>query len=542
MSYTLVGTVEGKPVRHELAQGVLVIGRGAEAGLRLPVASVSRRHAELHREGDRVMIEDLGSRNGTRVNGRPVDGATALQAGDRIDIAGIVLQVEGAHPVDLTCYNESATLVPEEEISWEEVRGQREQKRDRQSRLFQILADAGDLMTNPRAPDELYEPILDLVETALEPERGFILLLQEGQPEPVIVAKRIKGSREGDSLALSRTMVARVLHHRTSFLTTDPVNDPDLDGAMSMVSQSIRTAVAAPLFDNEEVIGLLYADDTRAKRISRDELRAFTMLANAIAVAITHSRYHQMEEEKRRQDAQLATASEILDHILPSELPDVEGWELSASLEACYEVGGDLYDALFLPDGRLAFFVGDVTGKGLGAALLVAQVLSLARFMIGEGWEPGPLMERLNREIFLTTDYVRFTTAFLGYLDPATGRVACVNAGHNPPVVVRADGRVETCATGSLPVGVLEDTTYKVNDLVLEPGDTLAMFSDGIPETVDAADEEYGEDRFGRLVAARRHEALDAISDAVLTDLALFRGEGEVGDDVTLVMLRRRPA
>jgi len=542
MSYTLVGTVEGRPVRHELEQGVLVIGRGAEAGLRLPVASVSRRHAELHREGDRVMIEDLGSRNGTRVNGRPVDGTMVLQAGDRIDIAGIVLQVEGAHPVDLTCYNESATLVPEEEISWEEVRAQRQQKRDRQSRLFQILADAGDLMTNPRAPEELYEPILDLVETALEPERGFILLLQEGLPEPVIVAKRIKGTREGDSLALSRTMVARVLHHRTSFLTTDPVNDPDLDGAMSMVSQSIRTAVAAPLFDNEEVIGLLYADDTRAKRISRDELRAFTMLANAIAVAITHSRYHQMEEEKRRQDAQLATASEILDHILPSELPDVPGWELSASLEACYEVGGDLYDARFLPDGRLAFFVGDVTGKGLGAALLVAQVLSLARFMIGEGWEPGPLMERLNREIFLTTDYVRFTTAFLGYLDPATGRVACVNAGHNPPVVVRADGRVDTCATGSLPVGVLEDTGYEVKDLVLEPGDTLAMFSDGIPETVDAADEEYGEDRFGRLVAARRLEPLKEISDAVLTDLALFRGDGEVGDDVTLVMLRRQPA
>ncbi|MFO7609471.1 MAG: SpoIIE family protein phosphatase [Candidatus Krumholzibacteriia bacterium] len=542
MSFTLVGTVEGKQVRHEVAQGVLVVGRGAEAGLRLPVASVSRRHAEIHRDGDRVMLEDLGSRNGTKVNGRPVSGTTALQAGDRIDFAGIVLQVEGAHPVDMTCYNESATLVPEEEISWEEVRGERQQKRDRQSRLFQILADAGDLITIPRAPEELYEPILDLVETALEPERSFILLLQEGQTDPVIVAKRIKGARQEDSLALSRTMVARVLHHRTSFLTTDPVNDPDMDGAMSMVSQSIRTAVAAPLFDNEEVIGLLYADDTRSKRISRDELRAFTNLANAIAVALTHGRYHQMEEEKRRQDAQLATAGEILERILPSDLPAVPGWELSASLEPCYEVGGDLYDARLMPDGRLAFILGDVTGKGLGAALLVSQVLSLARFMIGEGWAPGPLMTRLNREIFLTTDFVRFTTAFLGYLDPATGRVECVNAGHNPPLLVRADGRVETCATGSLPVGVLEDTEYSVSEVVMGPGDILAVFSDGIPETVDAEDEEYGEDRFGKVVAARRLTALKDISAAALTDLALFRGDGEVGDDITLVMLRRDPA
>ena len=542
MPLTLVGTVEGKPVRQELEQGVLVIGRGAEAGLRLPVASVSRRHVEIHRTGDKVVVEDLGSRNGTRVNGRQVSGSMEVQPGDRIDVAGIVLQLEGDHPVDLTCYNESATLVPEEEISWEEVRAERQTKRDRQSRLFQILAEAGELLTIRREPEELYEPILDLVETALEPERGFILLVQEGTADPVVVASRIKGTRQGDSLALSRTMVARVLHHRTSFLTTDPVNDPNMDGAMSMVSQSIRTAVAAPLFDNEEVIGLLYADDTRAKRISRDELRAFTQLANSIAVAITHSRYHQMEEEKRRQDAQLETASEILNHILPSDLPKVPGWELSASLEPCYEVGGDLYDARPLPDGRLAFFLGDVTGKGLGAALLVSQVLSLARFMIGEGWDPAPLMTRLNREIFLTTDFVRFTTAFMGYLDPATGRVECVNAGHNPPVLVRADGRIETCATGSLPVGVLEDTQYTVNELVMEPGDILSVFSDGIPETVDAQDEEYGEDRFAKVVAERRLTPLKEISDAVLTDLALFRGDVEVGDDVTLVMLRRDPA
>ena len=541
MPLTLVGTVEGRPVRQELQEGVLVIGRGAEAGLRLAVASVSRRHVEIHRTGDKVVVEDLGSRNGTRVNGRPVSGSMEVQPGDRIDVAGIVLQLEGDHPVDLTCYNESATLVPEEEISWEEVRAERQTKRDRQSRLFQILAEAGELLTIRREPEELYEPILDLLETALDPERGFILLVQEGAPDPVVVASRIKGSREGDSLALSRTMVARVLHHRTSFLTTDPVNDPNMDGAMSMVSQSIRTAVAAPLFDNEEVIGLLYADDTRAKRITRDELRAFTQLANSIAVAITHSRYHQMEEEKRRQDAQLETASEILKHILPSDLPAVPGWELCASLEPCYEVGGDLYDARPLPDGRLAFFLGDVTGKGLGAALLVSQVLSLARFMIGEGWDPAPLMTRLNREIFLTTDFVRFTTAFMGYLDPATGRVECVNAGHNPPVLVRADGRIETCATGSLPVGVLEDTQYTVNELVMEPGDILSVFSDGIPETVDAADEEYGEDRFAKVVAERRLTALKDISDAVLTDLALFRGDVEVGDDVTLVMLRRDP-
>ncbi len=393
MSFTLVGTFEGQEIRHEVPQGVVVIGRGAEAELRLPVASVSRRHAKIQRDGDQVTVEDLGSRNGTRVNGRPVTGAQVVKAGDRIDVAGIVLLVEGLFPKSLTTYNESVNLMPQEEISWDEVRVQRQAKSDRQSRLFQILAEAGELMTIPRAPEQLYEPILDLVDTALEPERSFILLIQEGRPDPVVVASRIKGPHKGGALALSRTLVARVLNQRTSILTTDPVNDPNLDGAMSMISQSIRTAVAAPLFDNEVVIGLLYADDTRAKRITRDELRAFTMLANGIAVALSHSRYHQLEQDKQRQDAQLATASEILSRILPTDLPDLPDWDLSATLEPCFEVGGDLYDLRTLPDGRLAVVVGDVTGKGLGAALLVSQVLSLTRFMIGEGWEPAPLDE-----------------------------------------------------------------------------------------------------------------------------------------------------
>lgn len=540
MSISLVGQVAGRSIRHELAEGILIIGRGAEAGLRLPLASISRKHAEIRRDGNVLTVADLGSRNGTRVNGQLVTGSLALQPGDQLELSGVLLRVEGEQPARPTHFTESATLIPREELSWEEITAERQRKQSRQSRLFQILADAGELLTIPRAPAELYEPILDLVDTALEPERSFILLLEAGRPDPVIVASRIKGKPSEGGLCLSRTMVNRVIEQRTSFLTTDPINDPNFDGALSMVSQSIRTAVAAPLFDNEDVIGLLYADDTRAKRITRDELRAFTMLANSIAVAITNARYHVLEEEKHRQDAQLATASEILDHILPAELPEVAGWDLTASLEPCYEVGGDLYDARLLADGRLAVLVGDVTGKGLGAALLVSQVLSLVRFMLGEQWHPGPLMNRLNREIYLTTDHVRFTTAFLGLLDPATGRMVCVNAGHNPPFVVRADGSIETCATGGLPIGLLEGTEYAAKELTLAPGDILALFSDGIPEATNADDQEYGEERFAGLVTAHRHASLPEVVQKTHDDVTRFRGEAPVGDDMTLLLLRRR--
>ena len=543
MELNLVGTVKGEEVRLELVEGVLVVGRGADTGLRLAEASVSRRHAEVRRIGDNVTVQDLDSRNGTRVNGQPVTEPTLVQPGDRLDFAGLIFRLEGPATVGATSLNESGTLVPREEISWEEVRSRRADKRDRQSHLFQVMAEAGDLLTTRRAPEELYEPILDLVQTALDPERIFILLVEDDSDEPVVKATRLLGARKEGSLALSRTMVQRVLTQKTSFLTTDPLNDPMLDGAMSMVSQSIRTAVASPLFDNEEVIGLLYADDSRAgKRISRDELQAFTLLANGIAVAITHARYHAMEEEKARQDAELATAGSILDHILPSDLPTVEGYDLQAHLEPCLELGGDLYDARMMDDGRLAFLLGDVVGKGLGAALLVSQILSLSRFMLGEQWEPAPLIERLNREIFLSTDHVRFATAFMGYLEPDTGRVTCVNAGHNQPVLVRADGTVQQCATGGLPVGVIAESEYPTASVNLEPGDTLALFSDGIPETANDQDDEYGEERFGALVAEYRDRPLDELVVALREDLAGFRGDTPVGDDVTLLVIRRRSA
>jgi transcriptional regulator with GAF, ATPase, and Fis domain len=210
----------------------------------------------------------------------------------------------------------------------------------------------------------------------------FVLLKEEGADDPVAVASRVNGTRSGDSLALSRTMMNQVMQEKKSFLTSDPLNDPGFGGMMSMVSQGIRSAIAVPLFDNEDVIGLLYADDSNpSKKFTKDQLSAFTLLANVIAVAITHARYHLLEEEKRRQDAELKAASEILENLLPAKLPNCSGYQALASLEPCYEVGGDLYDAQIMPDGRYAFFIGDVVGKGLGAALLVSHILSWARFM-----------------------------------------------------------------------------------------------------------------------------------------------------------------
>ncbi|HPF70624.1 MAG TPA: SpoIIE family protein phosphatase [Candidatus Krumholzibacteria bacterium] len=543
MALMLVGTVDGRELRYILSEGRHLAGRADNADLKVAQPNVSRRHAEFESVGGRVVVRDLGSHNGTHVNDDPVDGDTDLTPGDTVRIADVTFVVQDeAAPNAAAAAGPGRDLVASAEISWDEVRSERNTKRDLQSLLFRVLAKAGDLLTIPRAPAEMYEPILDLVETALlKPERIFVLLVEEGGEEPEQVASRVSGRRSADSLVLSRTMTRQVLSEKKSFLTSDVLNDSPEHEMMSMISQGIRSAIAVPLFDNEDVIGILYSDDTRPGRsFTRDQLAAFTLLANTIAVALTRARYMELEEEKRRQDAMIAAAGDILDHILPSELPPLDGYELSARLVPCFEVGGDLYDGQVLADGRYAVVIGDVTGKGMGAALLVSHILSLSRFMLAEGWALAPLMARLNRQIFQCTDFIRFSTFFLVIVDPATGRLEYANAGHNPPLVVRADGSVEECPGTGLPIGMLEDSQYGTGELVLGPGDLLAMFSDGIPETQTLDDDEYGDDAFGDLLVRERRRDLGALFATLQAELAAFRGEAPIGDDITLVTLRRK--
>ncbi|MFT5233178.1 MAG: sigma-B regulation protein RsbU (phosphoserine phosphatase) [Candidatus Krumholzibacteriia bacterium] len=543
MELILVGTVDNQEVRFALVDGVHVMGRADDAAIKLVQPSISRRHAEIAVSGPEIILRDLGSHNGTKLNGQDVGEGASVRLGDTVEVANLRFRVEGPEGTGMTIFNDSATLIPSAELDWEEVKHGRNDKRDLQSLLFRVLAEAGQLLTIPRMPDEMYEPILDLVETALlRPERIFVLLLEKDQDEPVNKASRVQGQGAETSLALSRTMMRQVIDNRKSFLTSDPLNDPGFGGMMSMVSQGIRSAIAVPLFDNEEVIGLLYADDTRAgKRFSKDQLAAFTMLANVIAVALTQARYHQLEKDKHRQDAELQTAGGILDNILPAKLPSCEGYEVMASLEACFEVGGDLYDATLMSDGRYAFLIGDVVGKGLGAALLVSHILSWARFMIEENWEPEALITRLNRRIFECTDSVRFTTFFLGYLTPETGKITYVNAGHNPPYVVRADGTLEECPATGMPVGVLDEFPYTTGETSLNPGDMIALYSDGVPETQrgERDEDEYGEERFEKFLVAERTSDLGALSTKLLQELVDFRGDEPVGDDITMLLLRR---
>jgi len=548
LSLILAGRVGDQDVRFELAEGLHVLGRATDCDVVLAESSISRRHAELEYTSGRARVRDLGSHNGTHVNGVATDGWRPVGPGDQLTLGRAVFTVGGAMDSQALM-----TIVGDHHstgvaITWQEVTGRESgskqiaRRAGKRAELFSVLAEAGSLLVKPSSPEELFEPILDLVDTAVMPERALIALLDEHTGEPQVRASRVRGGGQAPNLMLSRTVINRVLGERVSFLIEDAQHDVAFQSQMSIVTQGVRTAMAAPLFDNENVIGLLYADSAdSADRYTTDELKAFTLLANCVAVALTHARYHSMEAEKQRLEAELGAARRIMSTLLPDEAPSITGWELVPHLVSCTEVGGDMYDVFTLPDGRVLIAVGDVAGKGLGAALLVSSMLPLLRGLAGPDMDPAAVVTRLDAILFAVTEPVRYATLFLAVLDPVSGRMDYVNAGHNPPFLVRLDGTVETLAPTGMPVALVGTGTWANGTVALDTGDLLALFTDGIPEAWNAEDEDYTDDRLRDVLVASHALPATGVRDAVLADLASFVKDAPASDDVTLVLVRRRP-
>jgi serine phosphatase RsbU (regulator of sigma subunit) len=293
-----------------------------------------------------------------------------------------------------------------------------------------------------------------------------------------------------------------------------------------------------PLFDNERVLGILYADSSDPLvTYGKGELELLTLLGNMAAVNITNVRLYEAEKVQQRLAHELATATRIQQNML-IEPPALPGWLCHARIETCHEVGGDLYDLHVRADGTLVLLVGDVSGKGMGAAIMMSSTLSSARVLYDESSGPLAFVRRLNAIVYRSSDSRSFVTLFVGWLDPASGRLQFVNAGHPEPHLVR-EGALRTLAATGIPVGMMPDFAWQEVEVELGHGETLAVFSDGLPEAQRGP--EFFE--FARLAEAlkegERERDLAAMSDHVIHKIDEFAAGEHRADDVTLLLLRR---
>jgi serine phosphatase RsbU (regulator of sigma subunit) len=541
MTLRLTTLLNGEQRHWPLEAAPMRVGRGSGNAVQLLDATVSKEHAELSLESGHWSIRDLGSRNGTRVNGREATSPLPLVSGDCVEVGHVMLQVGTSESLEPTRFSTSEHAGSGHSLKVSEVllRSSTTGATGAEgARVMHLLAEAGQLLVLPRPLRETCDAILGLIEKAVRASRLVVLLRDAASGELQQMAARYHGGRAEEPLALSKTIMRMVLAENTAVITGDAIHDPRFLAQHSIIAQAIHSAMAVPLFDNEKVLGILYVDSMSPGVIyGPPELELLTLLGNMAAVKITNARLLEAEQTRLRMAQELATATRIQQNLLP-EPPELSAWRCHARIETCHEVGGDLYDFHTRDDGTVVLVVGDVSGKGMGAALLMSSTLLTARVLYDDCDGPLQLVRRLNKTLHRSIDDRSFVTMFVGWLEPTTGRLRYVNAGHPEPHLVLAD-RVRTLEATGIPVGMLADFAWGESETVVEPGELLAVFTDGIPEA------QRGEEFFdfarvaAAMLAANAETDLVRAADCVIAHIDAFAAGEHRADDVTLVLLRR---
>jgi len=535
------------PLQVELKGDVFTIGRAADCDLSIPSLWLSRGHAKILRRGNTYWLQDTCSRNGTLVNLRPVDEPVALADGDEIRLGDVRMsfaldpesQVAVVHAAAPPRANDTYVLRPDE-ISFRRYAEESKSAKPGtpgDTHLWPALNEAAATLITHYPLEQLLEVVMDIVFRAVPAQRGALMLRRPDAP--ATLDTRVVRAPAGEGrLDISHTVVQQVVEGRRAVLTDDALADGRFERAESIYLEGIRSILCVPLWNEREVIGLIYVDNLVSRRaFSQDDLRLLGLIANMAAVKVENARLQLEQIERARFAEQLQVAAQIQRRLLPQMDPEVAGYEVRGLSRSCYEIGGDYYDYLWRGE-RLALVVADVSGKGVGAALLMAAFQASLRTLASGDADPVALVTGLNRVMVDNSQASKFVTVFYAELDPARHTLEYVNAGHNPPLCLRGAEIHKLAATGPV-VGLLPGAVYRSERIALQPGELLTLYTDGITECEDAEEREFGEERLTRFVREHGRQPLAELARRLLADLGEFSLGAPRKDDSTLILLRR---
>jgi serine phosphatase RsbU (regulator of sigma subunit) len=397
---------------------------------------------------------------------------------------------------------------------------------------MQALIRAGQELSENRPLADLFPLILDLAIQAVNAQRGVVLILEND----ALVPK----AHKGDGFRISTGVRDRVLRDKTSILVRDAQLDDAFKGRMSIVEQKVHTMMAVPLQTKERIIGLIYVDSPFVLReFTRDDLNLLSVMGHIAAIRVENARLAEIEQTERIMARELSQAAEIQGRMLPAKAPEVPGTDLAGFNAACRTVGGDYYDFFPYSNGRVGLALGDVSGKGMPASLMMMALHARVQVLAEDPGNLAGFMTRLNKATCAQCPSNRFITFFFCVLDTATGELTFANAGHNPPIVVRASGETRMLEGGGPVLGILPIAPYAEQRTHLDSGDMLVLYSDGVTEATNMDYDEYGEARFIEVLKRHREAPAAQIVDAVTRDLAEFSVGAPQADDITLVVAKR---
>jgi serine phosphatase RsbU (regulator of sigma subunit) len=511
---------------HALHGKATLIGRDPTCDIVVRTEQTSFRHALIVQSGGSYYVEDLESVNGVFVNGARIRSRTLLQPGDRLELPGFAALLQTA-AVAVAPPRDGVTTVP--------VSGGGRLEVKPESKLRAVLEISRYLSTALDLKDVLPKILECLFSVFPQADRGFILLHDPntGQFTPRAVRKR--HAPDADTPAISRNILNQVTSTGRAVLSADAGSDARFDPNQSIRRLQIKSIMCAPMLSSSgAVLGVIQLDTEEVRTPFReDDLEVLASATTQAAHAVELAGLHQ-----ERRDLEAAT--HIQKSFLPSRRPQVPQLHFFDYYSSARQIGGDYYDYIPLPNGRLAVALGDVSGKGAPAALLMARLSASARFALASEPDAPTAMRRLNAALIETGSDDRFVTFTAAILDLETFGVTLVNAGHMPPLRRRA-GRTEMEEIGDpivgLPLGVM-DKPYEQMSFVLEPGDVLFFYTDGVTEARNPGNDQYGLDRLRR-TAAGAPKGAEALGAAVLEDVRRFAAGRPPNDDRTIVCVGR---
>lgn len=536
-----------------LTEPITTLGRSPANTIQIFDRKVSRYHAEIHHREQEFLLRDLGSKNGTYVNEQLITADYKLQNNDRLRIGDTVFsyEVEAEPEAEKETTTRAIRLVSEplwgetkETIS---VSTKPEMKfsldipagaliKDGTFRL-EILYQVDETIRNILNINDLLNKILEIIFNVLQPERGCILLKDEKTQQFI---PRVVKTLENEEITLSRHIVERCVKEKLALLISDASSDERFKEAESVLTEQIKSAICSPMVFKDEVIGIIYVDTkSRQATYGKEEMELLTGISNRAAMAIVNARLHERLVEQSKLEKELEIARTIQMNLLPHSYPAVKNFEIAATSLPAKKVGGDYYDFIELPDGQLGIAVGDVSGKGIPAAILIATVRALLK---SEATRPRAsltsIISKVNNIICHDITGDMFITLVFVVLNPQARSLEYTNAGHCHPLLFDPHGKITSLNVGGSFLGLISDAEYRKDSLKFPAGSILVLYTDGVTDTMDEAGNLFGLEQLKKIILENRNKSAILIRDAVMRELDKFRGKAEVFDDLILVVIK----
>ena len=565
--------------QYPLAGERTVIGRHPNCNIVLQNGAVSRHHAQILEDHGQFALEDLRSRNGCFLNGEKIEGRVPLKDGDEIRMCEVVLAfllhpsssvpLEDRHaPIQIgetldfgelsgRGLEESQIYVIPEQIARAEDFTSSSTRRigsddsslstiDPNVKLRAVLAITRALNRELEIEQVLPKLLETLFSIFPQAEQGFVLLRdgEVGSGRLKLKASRSRGGQEADAVAISMTVVRHALQTKEAILSENVPDDSRFKGSTALSRMQIRSMMCVPLLtqdEDEEGLGVIQIVTRDAKRsFMPDDLDLLVTLAGQASMKIENANLHEEALQRRELERDLEFATQVQLGFLPKARPKVDGYEFADFYEAALRVGGDYFDYVGLPDGRLVITIGDVAGKGMPAALLMARLYSSTRFQVLTKPTLAEAIGGLNVEISGSGMGHRFITLLAMELDPVKHSLTIVNAGHLGPVLRDRDGTVTVLGkeTSNLPLGILPDQSYQSTTHTLKPGSAIVAYTDGVTEAMSAQREIFGRQRLEETIA-RTTGPIGEVIEAIIEQVENFSGGSMQRDDTCLLGFAR---